>query len=857
MKLANTCNLCKLSKSRRKIVWGEGPEDAGIMFIGEGPGKWEDSTGRPFVEKAKAGEEHTAYLRRNGLNRKDTYTTNIVKCRVPDDEDPDEECVKACSYWLNEEIRLVDPSIIVCLGALATHKFIPDLDMELCHGIGYKINGRTIIPCYHPAAGLHRPEIMALCQNDYKQVVKIMYGQVKPKPAIYWDTSTPVYEAHTFTFPEQPPKVIAIDTEWARGKGWNLTACWEHGKAYFLLADNPLIAQLDNYIRTNNITVLLHNALYDLPVLKDMGLIPDKIVDTMILAYLLQDEPQGLKALAYRVTGRRMFSYEETIRPARQQKALDYLCLIASESWPKPEAIPYQAKGVWKVKNPWPINKKATRILSDYSKSPDIELRERWLNIDPNEGRGIAEAKFGLMPDGELCDIPFEDALKYACQDAEMTLAVYEYLWPRIHELELEDVFWMDVSILPMVMGMMEHGIKADPDKFRSLTEYYNTKKELLQKKVYELTDRDVQLGSHQQVRKLLFEDLGLKAVKFTKTGLEQADDKVLAMLQGTHPVIEVIRDWRGYDKLINTYSGPMPNRIAADGRIHPKIKVTRADTGRLSTAEPNLMAVPNQDEEGRKMREGFVAEEGYVLVEGDYSQIELRLLAKMANEPSMIKTFTDGKDIHTMTACEVFGLPESQIDKYKHRLPCKRVNFGIPYGTEAQGLMETLIKDGADPSTWTLTACEDLIKAWFDRFSRVRDYIAEIHAYARRHGYVRDMFGRIKLTPGVYSPNKWVVMDALRQAQNQPIQASAQGIIKLAMGKLTPIYRQLRSEGIDIRSLIQIHDALLNEIPEQHVVFCNLVTKSVMETTTNIGIPTPVDFKEGTVWGLMKGEDD
>jgi len=857
MKLANNCHLCELSKTRKHIVWGEGPTDAGIMIIGEAPGKTEDKIGRPFVEVAKAGGELTAYLRQNQLNRKDIYITNLVKCHIPDDESPSPEHIKTCSYWLEEEIKAVNPKVIICAGKFSTSYFIPDMDMEMIHGIGYRLRERIIVPVYHPAAGLHRPEIMALCQNDFQQVAKIWRGQVRPKPDIYWDKLNLKCEINTLSLSDSRP-LVAIDTEWAKGSCWAITVCWEPGTSFFVSGTNTaLLATLKSYLNDPKVQVILHNALYDLPVLNSLGLYPRNVIDTMILAYLLQDEPQGLKPLAYRVTGAKMRSYEETIFPARQEKAYQYLSEISERKWAKPEPYVQRVKGVYKVKQPWPIERKAKRILADFAKNPSLDLRERWLRIDWLEGRSLPEIEMGPMPDGELSDIPFHEAVQYACQDASMTLRVYHHLWQRIVEKGLEGVYSMDIAILPMLLDMMRFGIKADANKFDELTRYYTSKKDELHQRVIDLTGEDIQLGSHQEVRKLLFKDLKLSTIKYTKTGLEKVDDKVLAMLEPSHPVVKVIRDWRGYDKLINTYSGPMRTRIANDGRIHPRIKLTRTDTGRLATAEPNLMAVPNQDEEGRKMREGFIAEPGFTLLEGDYSQIELRILAVMAAEPTMIETFVKGKDIHTMTACEVFGLPESQIDKYKHRIPCKRVNFGIPYGTEAQGLRETLIKDGADPEVWTLDACEDLIKMWMNRFSKVRDYIAEIHAYARRNGYVKDMFGRLKLTPGVYSPSKWIVAEALRQAQNMPIQASAQGVIKRAMAELIPIYRQLRTEGVNVKPLIQIHDALLWEVPEEHVELCKLLFKGVMENTTDIGIPTPVDFKTGPVWGLMKEDDE
>lgn len=216
------------------------------------------------------------------------------------------------------------------------------------------------------------------------------------------------------------------------------------------------------------------------------------------------------------------------------------------------------------------------------------------------------------------------------------------------------------------------------------------------------------------------------------------------------------------------------------------------------------------------------------------------------------------------MTACDIFGLPPDQIDEYKHRHPCKRVNFGIPYGITAPGLQATLLSEGADPDMWTLQACEDLIKAWYEARPGVKSYISETHAFARRRGYVRDMWGRIKRVPQVWMHDKYKQAAALREAQNMPIQSGAQGVIKQAMGKLAPVYKEWIREGIMTpredypgipvyAPLMQIHDDLVCEIREDYLDMCLTVQRDIMENIVDIGIPLPVDPKYGRVWGELK----
>jgi len=486
-----------------------------------------------------------------------------------------------------------------------------------------------------------------------------------------------------------------------------------------------------------------------------------------------------------------------------------------------------------------------------------VEVLDWWTTLKPGDGKSQVEEVLGPLQKGELCDLPFNKALGYASQDADATLQVYHKLWCRIQSEGLEDVFRIDMDTIPLVLEMMETGIPANKDKLIELGKYFGEQAELTKERIEDIAGGVINPGSHDDVRELLFTTLDLKSTRTTHSNILSTDAKALGQLMTAHPVVPLIRDYREYIKLKSTYAEVLPEYIEADGRIRCTINITRTDTGRLSTKSPNLMGQPVKSEEGKKIRMCYEAPDDFVFMSGDYSQIELRVLAEDADEEAMKEVYRRNEDIHTATACRVFGLPASQIDAYKHRSPAKRVNFGIPYGITAKGLYETMLSDGADASYWTISMCQDFMDAWFNAYPNVNKYIAAKHAQARRFGYVTDMFGRRKFTPGAKSRIQGLINEALRQAQNQPIQSAAQNIMKIAMGKLRPVIEELRNEGALIYPVIQIHDDILWLVHEKDLAVCSAYTVHVMSNAVKLSIPTPVDPQYGKVWGGMKDIND
>lgn len=884
---AGNCQRCPaLAKTRNKIVWGEGPTPSPVIFIGEAPGKVENKLGIPFADRAPAGAEFNHMLWRRGMPRHTVYVTNLIKCHPPDDRDPTEEEITNCSYWLERDVMVCQPKFIVTLGRPATRFFLGNVDMEDVHGIPFptEVEGLgqvTIIPCYHPAAGLHQPQTAIMVNDDLTAVVDIVRGR---RPTRHVEDQHPTVDYKV----EEDPAAVAFDMQVAGVTGllgvdtesiedgkrpWSVQYSTQPGMGRFVWAhDRECLAEIAKAVEDPHLRVGIANALYDLPILDRLGIRPATPVDTMLMAYLLQNQPQGLKPLAYRHCGMHMTDYSELTAPATHLKAMRYLAQAVEISWPEPDPVLVWDKGKPHIKQPQNIGRKIASILTAVSKylweevPPDkvTQPRKRWLTIERNEGRGMVEDLLGKMPSGDLSDIPFDTALFYACRDPDAVIRIYPHLWNRVVDCDLEDTFWSDMRAMAMVSDMMICGFKGNPEAFRDLSVYLE---KMYDRTVDRLLKQLAAMGinkdyfnpqSPPQVQKLIYTELGLaKHLRGVKNE-GSTDDKILSRLVELRPtigdaaadVIISIQDARGYRKIKGTYADPIPDLMDANNRVHTTFRVTRTTTGRLSSTEPNLMAQPVRSEEGRRLRDCYEAEEGCTLISCDYSQIELRVMSHDADDDRMMSIFRRGLDLHAQTASEIFGIPVADLDDTKHRRPAKTVNFGIPYGMAAEGLQGSLATMGIN---WALPDCDRFIGEWFKLFPGVRRFMSNVHAHALQHNWVADMFGRRRYIPHANAKNKRLQAEALREAGNHPIQSGAQGIIKRAMGALVPVYREFRSQMILWNPLIQIHDDLVNEVADEHVDMIVGVLLHIMESVVTLKVPVKVDAKTGKKWGSLK----
>lgn len=749
------------------------------MVVGEAPAKTEIRQGKCFV--GKTGKELNNLLfkflrvrRGDDWDDDEVYVTNIFKWELNDKKQFTAEDMLEAYTDLEDEIKEVDPDVILVLGALATHFFLGEgTDMEAVNSVPHEWEGRIVIPCFHPAAAFHTTALLQWIIEAFEVTKRVLDGEqglpVKPVPF------RPV-PLHTLELGD----IVAVDTETDKKvRPVMITVAsgrMDIGGYVFLDGEEGSDAglrMLKEHLEQDGVTTLLHNALFDLPVLARAGIFPKKWICTMQMAFLLQTLPQGLKALAYRLLGMEMQKYTS------------------------------------------------------------------------------------LVPKGKtVLDIPREDAIKYACEDAVATLGVYEAMAPMLTEGTWENLE-RDCAIMPMVIAMMARGIKIDVPFLKDLeVKMIMEGLEMLDEIRTMVDEPELNPGSSQQLSKLLYTKLGLgkgKRIKKTEDGGGSTDEKHRKKIEDEHPVVPLINKWKETITLVDKYLHVLPTLVAKDGRIHAQIQMNRVKhSGRFACKKPNLLAIPTRTEAGREIRNGYVAEDGYEFIACDFSQIEMRVEAHESQDAELMRVFLSGGDIHNNTAMRIFGLEhEDDIDKMKHRYPAKSVGFGILYGLTAIGLAREL--QAAVGPEWTEDRCQDLIDNWFDLYKGVRRHMNTIHAHARRFGYVEDMWGRRTYTPEVYSTFSRTREAGLRVAGNQPIQGGAAGVFKIAMQKLwgNPYIQEMYEKRV-LSPLVPIHDDILWTCRVDHVPAAARGIQTVMEGAVTLSLPTPADPERGRCWGTM-----
>ena len=414
---------------------------------------------------------------------------------------------------------------------------------------------------------------------------------------------------------------------------------------------------------------------------------------------------------------------------------------------------------------------------------------------------------------------------------------LYETLSQRLEELGLTKLYEeIELPLCPVLAEMERSGVLVDRKALAAFGEALAQGIEKDQALIYELAGEEFNINSTQQLGKILFDKLGLPPVKKTKTGYS-TNAEVLEKLRGKHPIIKAILDYRQLTKLKSTYADGLGKVIAPDGRIHTCFQNTVTATGRLSSTEPNLQNIPIRTQLGAQLREMFVAAPGKVLVDADYSQIELRLLAHMAGDQAMIEGFHSGADIHTITASQVFGVTPDQVTPQMRR-SAKAVNFGIVYGISPFSLSQDI---GV-----SVQQAKEYMDKYFAHYSGVRAYMDGVVEQGKQDGYVATLFGRRRWLPELKSSNFNTRSFGERVALNMPIQGTAADIIKLAMIRVRD---RLLREGLEGRLVLQVHDELIVECPEAEAeTVCKLV-KEEMEGVCQLSVPLLAETHAGTTW--------
>lgn len=464
-------------------------------------------------------------------------------------------------------------------------------------------------------------------------------------------------------------------------------------------------------------------------------------------------------------------------------------------------------------------------------------LSRKYLKYDPVSIESLIGSGKKQLSMAEIDPVKVSD---YACEDADVTFRLYEVLSNQLQEDGLLEVASeIEFPLIKVLAHMEMEGMALDEKMLAGFSEQLGTDMLAIEQEIYSKAGAEFNINSPQQLGDILFNKLKLPSGRKTKGGQYSTSEDVLSDLAVTYELPGLILDYRSLSKLKSTYVDALPKMMhPVTGRIHTSFNQTIAATGRLSSSSPNLQNIPIRTERGREIRRAFISSEGYKLLAADYSQIELRVIASIANETAMKAAFNDGEDIHARTAKEIFGLGSIEEVDREHRRKAKEVNFGIPYGVSAFGLSQRLGVSRDEGKS--------VIEAYFGRFPEIRKYISETVDFARQYGYVKTLSGRRRYIRDINSGNVNVRGFAERTAINTPIQGTAADLIKIAMIRISDY---LETEGLKTRMVLQVHDELLFEVPSDELETVPEVIREIMENAMDIGVPLKVETGLGDSW--------
>ena len=428
-----------------------------------------------------------------------------------------------------------------------------------------------------------------------------------------------------------------------------------------------------------------------------------------------------------------------------------------------------------------------------------------------------------------------------ACTSVDIVWTLKENLEAELRKWDLWQLFTdVEMSLIPVLVAMEKNGILLDTDLLREMSLGMGKELLRLEKEIYGSVGHQFNINSPQQLGKVLFEELRLPQSRRTKTGYS-TDASVMEALRGTHPVIELILKYRQLSKLKSTYVDALPALINhKTGRLHTSFNQTGTATGRLSSSDPNLQNIPIRGEMGSKIRKAIIAQSGVYLLSADYSQIDLRVLAHLSQDPGLIAAFAYDEDIHATTASKIFGIPVDKVTSEMRR-NAKTVNFGVVYGMSDYGLEQATNLSREEASRF--------IALYFEKYPRVKEYLEATKEQARKLGYVQTVLGRRRFLPEINSANRMVREAAERMAINAPVQGSSADIIKIAMINL---HREMVKRRLSSKMLLQIHDELLFEVPEGEVEEMKSLVTELMSSAVELCVPVKIDIKLGRNWGEM-----
>ena len=464
-------------------------------------------------------------------------------------------------------------------------------------------------------------------------------------------------------------------------------------------------------------------------------------------------------------------------------------------------------------------------------------VSKRYLNINPTSYEDVAGKGAKQIP---FSEVPIDVASDYASEDADISLKLYEHIEPLVQkEAKLAKLYSEIEGPLIYTLGDIErNGVLIDSEKLSQQSKELEAKILKLESKVQKNAGEDFNLGSPKQLQEILYEKLGLPVIKKTPKGQPSTSEAVLQELSMDFPIVHDILSYRAISKLKSTYTDKLPKMINSNtGRVHTSYHQAVTATGRLSSSDPNLQNIPIRSEEGRRIREAFIAPEGYKILAADYSQIELRIMAHLSKDQGLMDAFAKGQDIHQATAAEIFSINIDDVTPNQRR-SAKAINFGLIYGMSAFGLSKQL--------QITRAEAQNYIEQYFDRYPGVKNYMDETKLSAKKNGYVETVLGRRLYLADIESSNYQRRQYAERSAINAPMQGTAADLIKMAM---TDLHSKIRNESLDAKIIMQVHDELVIEVNENQLDELSDLTVNIMADIFKLDVDLKVDADIGNNW--------
>ena len=464
-------------------------------------------------------------------------------------------------------------------------------------------------------------------------------------------------------------------------------------------------------------------------------------------------------------------------------------------------------------------------------------VSKRYLNVNPTSYEDVAGKGAKQIP---FSEVSIEVASEYASEDADISLKLYEHIEPLVQkETKLAKLYSEIEGPLIYTLGDIErNGVLIDSEKLNEQSKELEAKILKLEQKVQKSAGEDFNLGSPKQLQEILYEKLGLPVIKKTPKGQPSTAESVLQELSMDFPIVQDILSYRAISKLKSTYTDKLPKMVNSNtGRVHTSYHQAVTATGRLSSSDPNLQNIPIRSEEGRRIREAFIAPDGYKILAADYSQIELRIMAHLSRDQGLMDAFAKGQDIHQATAAEIFSTNIDEVTANQRR-SAKAINFGLIYGMSAFGLSKQL--------QITRAEAQNYIEQYFDRYPQVKHYMDETKQSAKKMGYVETVFGRRLYLADIESSNYQRRQYAERSAINAPMQGTAADLIKMAMILL---HQKIREESFEAKIIMQVHDELVIEVNENQSDELSEITTSVMSEISKLDVDLKVDADIGNNW--------